>query len=182
MLWNDGVMTVFAKRAAKADGRKTTLPRSFANLLQATWQALRIPSSDFPKHVPSFKTPAEKIADALNDLEKGRAATIFQLRTGHCPLNDYRQRFKKSPMKYCRTCGVPENVPHFLLYCRNYRPQRAAFRKRVKAEKLRTNLFAANAMLDDPMVFPFLADFVLETGRFEHLRSYLPDPELDPKG
>ncbi|KAG0149507.1 hypothetical protein CROQUDRAFT_89096 [Cronartium quercuum f. sp. fusiforme G11] len=40
------------KRAAKADGRKTTLPNSLANLLEATWQALRIPSSDFPTHVP----------------------------------------------------------------------------------------------------------------------------------
>ncbi|KAG0145586.1 hypothetical protein CROQUDRAFT_93705 [Cronartium quercuum f. sp. fusiforme G11] len=100
---------------------------------------------------------------------------------------------------------------------RNHRRNtRAAFRRKVKAEKLRTNPHNANAILDDPAVFRasaivlaavlkgdvifrkrvkeenpkqtghsgnnildtsaiflLLAEFVLATGRFEHLCSYL---------
>ncbi|KAG0139421.1 hypothetical protein CROQUDRAFT_666509 [Cronartium quercuum f. sp. fusiforme G11] len=171
-----------AKQAAEADGGKTTLPTSLTNLLQSTWTLLSLSSSDFPNHTRTFKTAAKKIADALNGLEKGHAAAIFQLRTGHCPLNSYLHRFKRAPSKYCRTCGVPETVPHFLLYCRRYRSQRANFRKRIREEKIKVNLYNANAVLDEPATFPLLAEFVLDTGRFEHLHSYLPDPDPGPKG
>ncbi|KAG0140452.1 hypothetical protein CROQUDRAFT_100103 [Cronartium quercuum f. sp. fusiforme G11] len=166
-----------AKRAAKEEGRKTHLPTSLTNLLQATWNSLTIPSSEFPSHTPSFKTTAKRIADAFNILEKGQAAAIFQLRTGHCPLNAYLHRFKRTTTKYRGTCGVPETVSHFLLYCRKYRSQRKAFRLRVKTEKLRTNVHNTNAISDDPKVFPFLAQYVLDTGRFEHLFSYFPEED-----
>ncbi|KAG0144786.1 hypothetical protein CROQUDRAFT_94576 [Cronartium quercuum f. sp. fusiforme G11] len=164
-----------AKRAAEAEGRKTALPPSLASLLQATWKSLSCSSSDFPTHISTFKTPAKLIADAFNRLEKGHAAAIFQLRTGHCPLNDYLHRFKRSMTRQCRGCGVPETVPHFLLYCGKYRRQRAIFRQKVKEEKIKVKLHSANRVLDTPTLFPSLVEFILATGRFEHLCSYLPD-------
>ncbi|KAG0139466.1 hypothetical protein CROQUDRAFT_101498 [Cronartium quercuum f. sp. fusiforme G11] len=60
--------------------------------------------------------------------------------------------------------GVPETVAQFILYCTKHRFQRRKFRLRVKAEKLRTNLNDVNVLLDDPKVFPYLAQFILETG------------------
>ncbi|KAG0152427.1 hypothetical protein CROQUDRAFT_17701, partial [Cronartium quercuum f. sp. fusiforme G11] len=161
-----------AKQAAKVENGSTQLPMSLANLLQESWKMLSIPSSEFLSHNPLFKTPAKKMADALNNLEKGQAAAIFQLQTGHCLLNAYLYRFKKSPTKLCRGCGVPETVAHFILYCTRYQTQRRKFRAKVKAEKLRINFNKVDSILDDPSVLPFLAQFVLETGRFDHLCSY----------
>ncbi|KAG0139215.1 hypothetical protein CROQUDRAFT_55049, partial [Cronartium quercuum f. sp. fusiforme G11] len=106
-----------------------------------------------------------------------QAAAIFQLRTGHCPLNAYLHRFERSPTKYCRGCGVPETMAHFLLYCRKYRTQRRSFRSRVKTEKLRANLNSVAGLLDDPKIFLLLARYVVDTGRFEHLCFYLPDED-----
>ncbi|KAG0147019.1 hypothetical protein CROQUDRAFT_106762 [Cronartium quercuum f. sp. fusiforme G11] len=177
--------------------------------LQATGQSLRFSSSDSPNYISSFKTPAKKIADALNGLKKGHAAAVFQLRTGHYPLNSYLHR-----LKYwgCDVGGTHNRLMWNLLILRPTRhvPVGAAVvprvdpvpgpqhqevtdeiytaeivgyqrRKKVKAEKLRTNLYNANALLDDPAVFPLLTEFVLATGRFEYLCSYLPGPEPDPK-
>ncbi|KAG0140012.1 hypothetical protein CROQUDRAFT_665735 [Cronartium quercuum f. sp. fusiforme G11] len=162
-----------AKGAAMTDRSRTILPMSLASLLQTTWNELSFSASEFSSHSLNLKTSAKKIADAYNKLEKGQAAAIFQLRTEHCPLNDYLYRFKWSKTKYCSTCGVPETVPHFLLYCRRYRSQCALFRTKVKMEKLRLNFHNANAILDAPIAFPYLAEFVLSTGRFEHLNSYV---------
>ncbi|KAG0151955.1 hypothetical protein CROQUDRAFT_650527, partial [Cronartium quercuum f. sp. fusiforme G11] len=52
---------------------------------------------------------------------------------------------------------------------------------KVKKEKTKTNLYSANAILDNPAVFPLLAEYVLMTWHFEHLHLYLPDqePSLD---
>ncbi|KAG0146907.1 hypothetical protein CROQUDRAFT_656704 [Cronartium quercuum f. sp. fusiforme G11] len=150
-------------------------------MLQATWETLSIPSSESPSHNSLFKTPAKRIAEALNGLEKGQVSAIFQLRTGHCPLNANLYRFKKSPTKLCRGCGVSETVAHFILYCTKYRFQRRNFRLKVKAEKLRTNLKYVNVLLDDPKVFPYLAQFLLETGRFDNVCSYLPEEEREGK-
>ncbi|KAG0150680.1 hypothetical protein CROQUDRAFT_651890, partial [Cronartium quercuum f. sp. fusiforme G11] len=52
-----------------------------------------------------------------------------------------------------------------------------SFRRQVKEEKLKTNLYSANAILNDPAVFPLLAEYVLATWHFEHLLSYLPNQE-----
>ncbi|KAG0141309.1 hypothetical protein CROQUDRAFT_664040 [Cronartium quercuum f. sp. fusiforme G11] len=57
-----------------------------------------------------------------------------------------------------------------------------SFRRKVKEEKVKTNLYSANAILDDPAVFPLLAESVLVTWHFEHLRSYLPDQEPSSDG
>ena len=46
------------------------------------------------------------------------AATIAQLRTGHCGLNHYLWRFKKRDGAECENCGYEkEMVEHFLLKC-----------------------------------------------------------------
>ncbi|KAG0144966.1 hypothetical protein CROQUDRAFT_108140 [Cronartium quercuum f. sp. fusiforme G11] len=51
----------------------------------------------------------------------------------------------------------------------------------VKTEKLRTNVNKVDTILDNPRVFSFLAQFILETGRFDYLCSYLPEEEQEGK-
>ncbi|KAG0142207.1 hypothetical protein CROQUDRAFT_662846 [Cronartium quercuum f. sp. fusiforme G11] len=56
-----------------------------------------------------------------------------------------------------------------------------SFQRKVKEEKLKMNLYSANAILNNPAVFPLLAEYVLATWHFEHLCLYLPnqEPSLD---
>ncbi|KAG0141595.1 hypothetical protein CROQUDRAFT_663605, partial [Cronartium quercuum f. sp. fusiforme G11] len=49
--------------------------------------------------------------------------------------------------------------------------------RKVKEEKLKMNLYTSNAILNNLAVFPLLAEYVLETGHFEHLHLYLPNQE-----
>ncbi|KAG0140564.1 hypothetical protein CROQUDRAFT_99933 [Cronartium quercuum f. sp. fusiforme G11] len=46
-------------------------------LLQVTWKALSVSSTEFPNHTPGLKAPAKEIANAFNRLEKGQAVAIF---------------------------------------------------------------------------------------------------------
>ncbi|KAG0148734.1 hypothetical protein CROQUDRAFT_105622 [Cronartium quercuum f. sp. fusiforme G11] len=54
-----------------------------------------------------------------------------------------------------------------------------SFKIKVKdaRKKLRTNLHSATAILDDPKAFPNLAQYLIDTGRFNHLCSYLPEED-----
>ncbi|KAG0152322.1 hypothetical protein CROQUDRAFT_85391 [Cronartium quercuum f. sp. fusiforme G11] len=89
-----------------------------------------------------FRTPAKKIADASNGLEKGQAAAIFQLRTGSLSAQCIFCTGSKS-----RLPSTVEDVAFrkqwhtFFLYCRKYIPNSA--------------------------VFPHLAQYVVDTSR-EH--------------
>ncbi|KAG0145979.1 hypothetical protein CROQUDRAFT_93162 [Cronartium quercuum f. sp. fusiforme G11] len=51
--------------------------------------------------------------------------------------------------------------------------QKVDHQTKVKIEKLRVNLSSVNSLLDDPGVFPYLAQFVLDMGRFGHLCYYV---------
>ncbi|KAG0144731.1 hypothetical protein CROQUDRAFT_94642 [Cronartium quercuum f. sp. fusiforme G11] len=57
------------------------------------------------------------------------------------------------------------------------RPQNIIFQMKVKTEKLSTNILSADAILDDPKAFPYFAQYILDTGRSDHLCSYLPQEE-----
>ncbi|KAG0151974.1 hypothetical protein CROQUDRAFT_103320 [Cronartium quercuum f. sp. fusiforme G11] len=114
-------------------------------ILLADWpRTLYTFSSDFLNYISSFKTPAKKIAETLNGLEKGHPADVFQL---------------LGPAEYQRQYLTSSCIAG------KYQPQQSAFRRKVKAEKLRANLYnSANATLDDLTIFPLLSDFVLATG------------------
>jgi hypothetical protein len=71
---------------------------------------------------------------------KGRAtsALLAQLRTGHCRLNYYLWRFKKSESAKCEKCGYEkETVEHFLLECPNFWRERHELRKKVGTGRMR---------------------------------------------
>ncbi|MBW0515027.1 hypothetical protein O181_054742 [Austropuccinia psidii MF-1] len=67
-----------------------------------------------------FKTPAPLIIEALDNLKKGLAATIHQLRTGHVPLNDYLHRIKQTEKPICKTCNTLKTPSHYLIICKNF--------------------------------------------------------------
>ncbi|KAG0152406.1 hypothetical protein CROQUDRAFT_35129, partial [Cronartium quercuum f. sp. fusiforme G11] len=178
---------IAAKEAAEEQDDPMILKSSLGILLQRIRAHFNIRKYNFnlgflptklgvPQH-PFLKSTPKKIADALASLEKGHAVIIFQLRLDHNSLNTYLHCFQPADSDLCTTCKVPETTIHFLLHCKRFAMQCWHFRHKVKKEKIKINLFSAKVLLDSPIIFPLLAEFVLHTRRFVYLVSYLPPPE-----
>ena len=66
--------------------------------------------------------------DNLNKLPRREQSIIFQLRTGHIPLNSYLHRIKPLHPSACPLCDAPEEtVEHLLFECRKLIDLRACF-------------------------------------------------------
>lgn len=159
-----------AKEAAEGDMTPMILPISLGGLLRHSRKILNTRGA---VSIKQYKTKGKWIADALNKLEKGQAAAIFQLRCGHSPLKKFLHRIKAEENDKCDTCNAIETTAHFLVYCKKYTKQRQAFRKQIKKEKIKVDINSAIKLLDTPKVYPYLAQFIENTGRFTHLKTYL---------
>jgi hypothetical protein len=51
--------------------------------------------------------------------------------------------------------------------------QQQAFRKQMKKEKMKVEINSAIDLSDTPKVYPYLAQFIENTGRFIYLKTYL---------
>lgn len=163
-----------AKDAAdKGADKENLLPMSLSKLTQQARTAFHLRTPNFTTGRKGLKNQPRKIADALASLEKGHAASIFQLRSGHCPLNGYLKRFNHHLTGKCDKCWAPETVPHFILYCQRFKHQQRLLRKRLKEEEIKVNPYSLQSLLNTPNAYPLLSQFVLETGRFLYLKSHL---------
>ena len=90
------------------------------------------------------------------------ATTLAQLRTGHCPLNLYLHRFKKTDSPYCQCRYQHETVQHYLLECRNYKSERKWLRNKIGPHNM--NL---GAILGNPKLANHTAKYVEMTKRME---------------
>lgn len=143
-----------------------------SKLLQETRTNFHLKTANFTTGKKTLKTQPKKVADALARLEKGEAATIFHLQSGHSPLNEYLKRFNHHENGKCDHCRIPETVAHFLMYCTKFKHQRRLFRAEIKEEKLKVNPFSVPSLLNSTQVYPLLAKFVHNTGRFRFLKTY----------
>ncbi|KAI7937319.1 hypothetical protein MJO29_014634 [Puccinia striiformis f. sp. tritici] len=171
-----------AKSTATSPLNPLTLPNSIAKLNQDSRATFSKEVALTPKEQIrfGFRTNPKKITQALDALEKGVAATIFQLRADQAPLNHFLMRIRTTTDPRCRFCGEIENAAHFLRFCRKYTAQRQALRKRLRQEKIRVSTHTSKAILDQPRAFPALGDYILATNRFPHIKLYrIPDTTLD---
>ena len=105
------------------------------------------------------------------DLSRKNASTIFQLRTGHVPLNYYLHRFKTVESAQCPACGHPKETPkHYLLHCPKYAHERwpilnATGGRPPKLEKLLTS----------PKLLLPLANYIEATERFKLEQTARPE-------
>jgi len=114
------------------------------------------------RHITKTQGKGNKIGPKLyNEISNRKdAATIVQLRTGHCGLNYYLHRFGQTGSPYCE-CGYgKETVEHYLLECRKYKEQRKILRKEVGVGKMKIGI-----LLGDPTKIKYTLTFVKETGR-----------------
>ena len=73
-----------------------------------------------------------------NNINSRKASTtLAQLRTSHCALNGYLNRFGKVTSPYCE-CGYgKETVQHFLLECRRFKNERTKLRTEVGTGRMK---------------------------------------------
>jgi RNase H len=117
------------------------------------------------RHITKMKRKGNKTGPKLyNDMiNRDTAATIVQLRTGHCGLNHYLHRFGINGSPYCE-CGYgKETVEHYLLECRNYKEPRKKLREAVGTGKMRVGI-----LLGDPAEIKHTMAFVKTTGRLSN--------------
>lgn len=169
-----------AKLAAGAECQPQLTPTSLSKLLQVTREIFHLRTANFTTNRKLLRTQPRRVSDALAQMEKGAAAVIFQLRSGHSPLNEYLKRFNHHPTGKCDHCRTPETVAHFLIHCPRYKKQRKRFRESIKEEELKVNSYSIPALLNTTKVFPLLETFVIETGRFKFLKTYTKPNEASP--
>ena len=110
------------------------------------------------------KLPSAKYMAAISSLSRRQAAVIFQLRTGHVPLNSHLFRISRAPSRTCPACrAAPETVHHFLLLCPAFAHARARY---LSGMGRRSRDLAA--LLGTPDAFRPLLMYVGATRRLAH--------------
>src|SRR5437762_1368706 len=112
------------------------------------------------RYITKIKTKDNKNGPKLYNqiVNRSTAATIVQLRTGHCGLNHYLHRFGKRTSPYCE-CGYgKETVEHYMLECRKYKDQRKRLRKEVGGRKMKVGI-----LLGDPTLIKNTMTYIRKT-------------------
>jgi ribonuclease HI len=108
--------------------------------------------------------PSRKFIKLISNTKISRvdASKIFQMRSGHAPLNTYLHRFKRKESSQCPACGAPKETPqHFLLECPAYAHER--WKLRPKRGVLETKF--AELLTSEKKIIA-LAHYMKATRRF----------------
>ena len=111
------------------------------------------------------KLPSKHFLKLVHDkeLQRGQISLIFQLRTGHIPLNKYLHCIKAIDSSCCPACSDPnETVKHFILECPKYGHERhILFHNWPRCRDIPLSL-----LLADQAAFKPLLRYIQDTGRF----------------
>ncbi|PIL24746.1 hypothetical protein GSI_12632 [Ganoderma sinense ZZ0214-1] len=108
--------------------------------------------------------PSSKYMKAIKSLSRRQAAVLFQLRSGHVPLNAHLHRISRAPSSTCPACAsAPETVLHYLLVCPAYANARDRYLSGLgrRSRDLST-------LLGTPDAWEPLLRYVGSTRRFAH--------------
>ena len=142
--WSPGHMGILGNEKADEEARKAalegsspadelpaplrkTLPRSKAVTQQEYMHKLKVSAEKLWKSSPRYERMAHldlniklnKYAKLSNSLHRDQASLLFQLRTGHIPLNTYLYyKIRKSVSPICPNCRQHnKTVLHYILHC-----------------------------------------------------------------
>jgi hypothetical protein len=107
--------------------------------------------------------PSKHFMKLSEGLPRRHSSLLFQLRTGHTPLNKYLHRIAKVPSPTCQKCHLrEESVHHFLIVCPAYARQRHELQNEIapRASHLKN-------LLNDRKCIKPLFRFIANTRRLE---------------
>jgi ribonuclease HI len=107
------------------------------------------------------KQPSTHIYNQLGNRRR-HIAWIARLRTGHCSLNQYLERFNIIDDSKCECGQGKETVRHFLLICSKYEKERDKLRREVGAQGMREE-----KLLGDVKKVKHTIQFIEDVGRFD---------------
>ena len=112
---------------------KAALTQTKKGKLKARWKNEWDASMRAEKFKPlDLISPMDKFIKLISNdrLTQDDPSQIFQLRTGHVPLNMYLEHIKKVEKASCTACGHPrENIQHLIFDCPSYSYKRWALLK-----------------------------------------------------
>jgi ribonuclease HI len=145
---------------------KSATIASAASERKKTWRREWLASPRYAKFKHFDSTlPSRKFIKLISNTKISRADTskIFQMRSGHAPLNVYLHRFKRKESAQCPACGAPKETPqHFLLECPAYAHER--WKIRPKKGDMETKF--AELLANEKKIVA-LAHYMKATRRFE---------------
>ena len=108
---------------------RKVLPRSKSAVRQAYHHRLKTAAVKLWSKSPRFDRMAlidpdfahNKFAKLTRSISRNQASILFQLRSGHVPLNTYLHRIRKEDSPICPSCHHHrETVMHYVLHCEAY--------------------------------------------------------------
>jgi ribonuclease HI len=143
---------------------KSAVNQAKKKKIKVTWTCRwnKSPHAQKTKHInPSLPSP--KFLKLISNLDISRkgASWLFQLQSGHFPLNAYLHRFKRAASTSCPACGYHSKLlQHFLLNCPIYAHERWPL---LTANNSRNRDFAI--LVGKTLNVIPIIDFIQATGR-----------------
>lgn len=102
-----------------------------------------------------------KFAKLSRNLSRNHASLLFQLRSGHVPLNAYLYKICKVDSPICPSCRQhSETVLHYIIHCRTFdNARRGLFQEGGRDAR------SLSKLLTTPRLFPHLFRFIRRTER-----------------
>ncbi|KAG2121945.1 hypothetical protein DEU56DRAFT_692387, partial [Suillus clintonianus] len=151
----------------------TTLPISKSAVKQTFAEQIKNEAKDVLRKSPRFQklasidpsAPSKHYASLVDGLPRRQSSLIFQLRSGHVPLNKHLHRTAKAPSPTCSSCRQKEeSVFHFILECPTHTFHRNAMRTALKTRKC-----DLKTLLNDRKATKPLLTYIAKTKRFQTL-------------
>lgn len=157
-----------ANKAAHKEEGRLFLPYRITSARRNIGKFLNDKGGSLPRDL--YRTKGKHPANAFDRPEKRKVVVSLQLLSGHCQLNHSLNRIQAITNHRCPHCGRRDTPTRFLIYCPKYSIARRSIRNVLREEEMTPG--KPKFLLDTPDPYPFLADFIESTPRFEHLKSY----------
>ena len=143
---------------------RKTLPWSKSAVRQEYHRKIKKAAMKFWSHSPRFDWMAlidpdfshNKFAKLTRSISHNQASILFQLQSGHVPLNSYLHRINKADSPICQGCQLyKELVFHYIMRCETYTVARQAMFNAASRDARKLGKLLSTAELI-PHLFQFI--------------------------
>jgi ribonuclease HI len=154
---------------------RKVLPRSKSAVRQEHQRKIKLAAVRVWTNSPRFDRMAlidpdlsyVKFAKLTRGISRNQASILFQLRSGHVPLNQYLHRIKKADSPICSSCnGYRETTMHYIMRCETHAEARSAMFNAAGRDARNLGKLLSTAVL-----LPHLFNFIRTTGRLKLSRE-----------